>query len=294
MMRIKEAYQLLQQRLQSMYEPREASQIAEMVMEKITGYSRTERLIHHEKLFNADQTQMFEQDLKELENGRPVQYVLGVCWFQNMVFKVDERVLIPRPETEELVEYIKACYYNNPCSGENPCKLIDIGTGSGCIAVSLKKALPLFEVWAVDKSSKALELAKENANMLDVEISFKQSDILEESKNDSLPAFNVIVSNPPYIPINESKELKKHVIAFEPNEALFVTNQDPLEFYKAIVEFAEHHLLRGGMIFFETHEKYANGVVQLLEENEFEQVKIKKDLQGKDRIVSGKRMGASL
>jgi len=294
MMRMKEAYQLIQQRLQSMYEPREASQIAEMVIEKITGYTRTERLVHHEKLLNADQAVMFEHDLKELEGGRPVQYVLGECCFQNMLFKVDERVLIPRPETEELVESIKAHYNNNPCSVDNPCKLIDIGTGSGCIAVSLKKAFPLFEVWAVDKSIKALELAKENANKLDAKISFKQSDILEESKNDSLPAFNIIVSNPPYIPQNESKELDKHVIAFEPNEALFVTNQDPLEFYKAIVEFAEHHLLRGGMIFFETHEKYAKGVIQLLEENEFEQVQIKKDLQGKDRIVSGKRMGASL
>ncbi|MEY3921821.1 MAG: hypothetical protein RL634_1582 [Bacteroidota bacterium] len=294
MMRMKEAYQLIQQRLQSMYEPREASQIAEMVIEKITGYTRTERLVHHEKLLNADQAVMFEQDLKELESGRPVQYVLGECWFQNMLFKVDERVLIPRPETEELVEFIKAHYNNIPCSVDNPCKLIDIGTGSGCIAVSLKKAFPLFEVWAVDKSIKALELAKENANKLDAKISFKQSDILEESKNDSLPAFNIIVSNPPYIPQDESKELEKHVIAFEPNEALFVTNQDPLEFYKAIVEFAEHHLLRGGMIFFETHEKYAKGVIQLLEENEFEQVQIKKDLQGKDRIVSGKRMGASL
>lgn len=294
MMRMKEAYQLLQQRLQSMYEPREASLIAEMVMEKITGFSRTERLIHHEKLLTAEQTELFDEDLKELESGKPVQYVLGECWFQNMVFKVDERVLIPRPETEELVEYIKAYYNNIPNSVNNACKLIDIGTGSGCIAVSLKKALPFCDVWAVDKSIKALELAKENANILDVKISFKQTDILEESKNDSLPAFNVIVSNPPYIPLKESKELEKNVIAFEPNEALFVTNQDPLEFYKAIVEFAEHHLLRGGMIFFETHEKYAKGVTQLLEENEFEQVQIKKDLQGKDRIVSGKRMGASL
>jgi release factor glutamine methyltransferase len=265
-----------------------------MVMDRITGYSRTERLIHHEKLLNADQTEIFEQDLRELESGRPVQYVLGQCWFQNMPFKVDERVLIPRPETEELVEYIKSYYNNIPCSNSNPCKLIDIGTGSGCIAVSLKKAFPLFEVWAVDKSSKALELAKENALSLDVNISFKQTDILEESKNDSLPAFNIIVSNPPYIPQNESKELEKHVIAFEPNEALFVTNQDPLEFYKAILGFAEHHLLRGGMIFFETHEKFAKEVIQLLEENEFEQVQIKKDLQGKDRIVCGKRMGASL
>lgn len=294
MMQMKEAYQVLQQRLQSMYEPREASQIADMVIEKITGYSRTERLVHHEKILNTDQATMFEQDVKELESGRPVQYVLGECWFQNMVFKVDERVLIPRPETEELVEYIKAFYKNIPCNIDNTCKLIDIGTGSGCIAVSLKKAFPLFDVWAVDKSFRALELAKENAKKLDAKISFKQSDILEESKNDSLPAFNIIVSNPPYIPQHESKEIERHVIAFEPNEALFVTNQDPLEFYKSIVAFAEHHLLRGGMIFFETHEKYADGVVQLLEENEFEQVQIKKDLQGKDRIVSGKRMGASL
>ena len=294
MMRIKEGYQLLQQRLQSMYEPREASQIAEMVMEKITGYTRTERLVHHNILLETHQTEMFEQYLRELESGRPVQYVLGECWFQNMLFKVDERVLIPRPETEELVEYIKTHYKSIPCGLESTCKMIDIGTGSGCIAVSLKKAFPLIEVWAVDKSSRALELAMENANKLNAEISFKQTDILEESKNDSLPAFNIIVSNPPYIPQHESSELEKHVIAFEPNEALFVTNQDPLEFYKAIVEFSEHHLLRGGMVFFETHEKYAKDVALLLEENEFEQVQMKKDIQGKDRIVSAKRMGASL
>ena len=273
MMRIKEAYQMLLQKLQQMYVARESSQIADMVMESITGYSRTERLVHQDSMLDTQQMILLEEHIKELEGGRPVQYVLG---------------------TEELVEYIKNLYRNIPCQQESPCKIIDIGTGSGCIAISLKKMFPSFEVWAVDKSSKAIELAKENAALLEANILFKQSDILEKLKNDSLPAFNLIVSNPPYIPQHESKELDKHVIDFEPHDALFVTNNDPLEFYKAIIEFSEHHLLRGGMIFFETHEQYAKNVAQLLEESEFEQVQLHKDFQGKDRIVSGRKTGASL
>lgn len=294
MMRIKEAYHMLLQKLQQMYIARESSQIADIVMESITGYSRTERLVHQDSMLDTQQMILLTEHIKELEGGRPVQYVLGKCWFQDMPFKVDERALIPRPETEELVEYIKNLYRNIPCQQESPCKIIDIGTGTGCIAISLKKVFPSFEVWAVDKSAKAIELAKENDALLDANILFKQTDILEESKNDSLPAFNIIVSNPPYIPQHESKELDKHVIDFEPHDALFVTNNDPLEFYKAIIEFSEHHLLRGGMIFFETHQQYAKDVFQLLEESEFEQVQLHKDFQGKDRIVSGRKTGASL
>lgn len=294
MMRIKEGYQWMKHQLQLMYEPREASMIAAMVMQHITDYSRAERLVHEDQLLNDYQTETFQEYLKELLGGKPVQYVLGTSWFQNMPFKVDERVLIPRPETEELVEYVKAKYKNLACNEEGNCNIIDIGTGSGCIAVSLKKAFPLFEIWAIDKSLTVLELAKENARNLEAEISFHQTDILGVLQNDSFPAFDAIVSNPPYIPMQETKEMGNNIIGFEPHEALFVTDEDPLQFYKAILAFSEHHLLRGGMIFFETHELFANEVVLLLEENEFEQVQLKKDFQGKDRIVIGKKMGASL
>jgi release factor glutamine methyltransferase len=294
LMLIKEAYQQLVHDLQTMYDSRESSQIADMVLSSITGLTRTQRLVQHDAVLNNDQEVMFNQQLKELKHGKPIQYVIGNCWFQDMLFKVDERVLIPRPETEELVELI--IREMNQCKWpvEKQCGIIDIGTGSGCIAISLKKAMSFCEVWAIDKSSAAIFLAKENAELLNASIHFKEADILSEAKNDGLPAFHIIVSNPPYILPEESIDLRKNVIDHEPKQALFVTNADPLQFYKAILEFSSNHLLRGGLIFFETHENHATAVKNLLESNEFEKVEIKKDLQGKDRIVWGKRMGASL
>lgn len=293
-MLIKEAFQKLQHDLRSMYDTRESSQIAEMALENITGLSRTERLIQHDAALDNDQEILFKQYLDELMRGRPIQYVIGSCWFQQMLFKVDERVLIPRPETEELVELMINEIKTTQWFSEKKCTLIDIGTGSGCIAISLKKSLPFCEIWAIDKSKSAITLAKENASSLNASILFKESDILKEAKNDALPAFDIIVSNPPYILPEESDEIGKNVIDFEPKEALFVTHSDPLEFYKAIIDFSSHHLHRGGLVFFETHEYYAREVKTLLESNEFEKVQIKKDLQGKERMVWGKRMGASL
>lgn len=294
MMLIKEAYQILVHDLQSMYDARESSQIADMALESITGLSRTERLVHHDAIMNNEQEIAFNQQLEELKHGRPIQYVIGNCWFQQMQFKVDERVLIPRPETEELVELIIREINHVKGFVHKSCSIIDIGTGSGCIAISLKKAMPSCDVWAIDKSKSAIALAKENASLLNTSIHFKEADILSEAKNDSLPAFNIIVSNPPYILPEEKVYLNKNVIDFEPKEALFVTNTDALEFYKAIIDFSAHHLLRGGLLFFETHEDHASEVKFLMESNEFEHVHIKKDLQGKDRIVWGKKMGASL
>lgn len=293
-MRIKEAYLELQHAIQALYEKREAANIAELVLEKITGLSRSQRLIQHDQLLEQQQLEEFETCKEALQSGRPVQYVIGSSWFQGMLFKVDERVLIPRPETEELVELIKEHYAQKSQEQKNNFRIIDIGTGSGCIAISLKKRFPAWEVWALDKSKKAIALASENGKLLDADISFVELDILSEAKNDSLPAYNAIVSNPPYIPKHEESELHKHVREHEPHEALFVTNQDPLQFYKAIIDFSSHHLLRGGMIFFETHESYAASVKQLMEEHDFEEVQVKKDMQGKERIVWGKRTGASL
>ena len=294
LMLIKEAYQQIVHDLQSIYDARESSQIADMTLESITGLSRIQRLVQHDASLNSDQEILFNQQLNELLHGRPVQYVIGNCWFQQMLFKVDEHVLIPRPETEELVELvIHEIQHHRQCD-KKQCQIIDIGTGSGCIAISLKKAMPFCEIWAIDKSRSAMKLAKENASLLNTSIYFKEADILSEAKNDALPAFNIIVSNPPYILPEETNDLRKNVIDFEPKEALFVTNNDPLEFYKAIIDFSIHHLHRGGLVFFETHENQATEVKKLMESNEFEQVEIKKDLQGKNRMVWGKKMGASL
>ncbi len=293
-MRIKEAYHHLQQSLQPLYENREASNIADLIMEDITGWDRSKRVIHHDTELDEAQLQRYLLSKEELLHGRPTQYVLGHTWFCDMRFQVDEHVLIPRPETEELVMEVKRIYADMPPEEQCRIKLIDIGTGSGCIAISLKKYFPEWEVWGVDQSSGALDIARRNALLLDTEINFAQTDILTEVKSDHLPAFDIIISNPPYIPIEDKMDMADHVLGHEPHMALFVTNDDPLQFYKAIIAFSDHHLLRGGMVFFETHELYAQGVVDLLEENGFENILIKKDFQGKDRIVYGRRMGASL
>lgn len=293
-MRIKEAYHQLQQSLQPVYENREASNIANLIMEDITGWDRTRRVIHHDESLTETQLERYTQCRNELLHGRPTQYVLGHAWFCDMRFQVDEHVLIPRPETEELVMEVKKMYADIPADHGHLFKLIDIGTGSGCIAIALKKYFPDWDVWALDKSDKALAIAKTNAVLLDTEIHFVESDILKEAKSDALPAFDLIISNPPYIPVEDKPDMDDRVLDHEPHSALFVTDNDPLQFYKAILLFSDHHLLRGGMLFFETHELYAQAVANLMEENGFENISIKKDFQEKERIVFGRRTGASL
>ncbi len=293
-MRIKEAYHQLQQSIQPLYANREASNIADLIMEDITGWDRSRRIIHHDALLSEPQLERYTHCKRELLHGRPTQYVLGHAWFCDMRFQVDEHVLIPRPETEELVMEVKKMYAEILPEKDHLFKMVDIGTGSGCIAIALKKYFPNWDVWAVDKSNGALAIAKTNAVLLDTSIRFVASDILKEAKTDHLPAFDLIISNPPYIPVEDKQDMDDRVLDHEPHEALFVTDEDPLQFYKAIIAFSDHHLLRGGMLFFETHELFAQEVAALLEENGFENIAVRKDFQEKERIVLGRRPGASL
>ena len=293
-MLLKEAYHQLQNDLLSIYSNREAAVIADWIIEEITSWTKSQRIIYHNHHFNQEQEQLYFQFKKELLQGKPVQYVLGKSWFKGRTFKVNEHVLIPRPETEELVNEITSYHTQVIEKTTSPFKALDIGTGSGCIAISLQLEFPHWEVWAIDKSTAALATAKENADQLHANIHFKEIDILSNVFINHLPAFNLIVSNPPYIPQTDKKEMTAQVLDHEPHLALFVTNQDPLEFYKAILVFSEHHLIRGGTLWFETHMDYAYQVADLMKKEEYEEVIVKKDLQGKDRIVSGKRGGASL
>ena len=293
-MRIKEAYHQLQQSIQPLYENREASNIADLIMEDITGWDRSRRIVHHDALLSEPQLERYTHCKEELLHGRPTQYVLGHAWFCGMRLQVDEHVLIPRPETEELVMEVKKMYADTSTDRDHLFKMVDIGTGSGCIAIALKKYFPDWNVWAVDKYNGALAIAKTNAVLLDTEIHFVASDILKEAKTDLLPAFDLIISNPPYIPSEDKSAMDDRVLDHEPHDALFVTDNDPLQFYKAIIAFSEQHLLRGGMLFFETHELYAQEVAALLEANGFEHIVVKKDFQEKERIVMGRRAGASL
>jgi len=293
-MLLKEAYHQLQSALLAIYDNREAGVIADWIIEEITKWTKSQRIIHHDFHLTPDQEIQYRKFQDEILQGKPLQYVLGYSWFKGHRFNVNEHVLIPRPETEELVDSI--VHFSKDIEEINniPFRALDIGTGSGCIAISLQLQFPQWEVWAIDKSTTALEIASQNASQLSATINFKAVDILSSSITHDLPAFNLIVSNPPYIPQEDKHEMTAQVLEHEPHLALFVTNNDPLQFYKAIMVFSEHHLIRGGTLWFETHMSYAEDVANLMKTYDYLEVQIKKDFQGKDRIVSGTKAGASL
>lgn len=293
-MLLKEAYHQLQFELLTIYDNREASVIADWIMEEITTWTKSQRIIHHDFHLTQEQEVQFIKFKDEILEGKPLQYVLGYSWFKGHKYSVNEHVLIPRPETEELVDSIIEYTKTIKEKDKTPFRALDIGTGSGCIAIALHHQFTDWEVWAIDKSTTALALASQNAKQLNAKIKFKVLDILSDNIIHDLPAFNLIVSNPPYIPHEDKHEMTQQVLNHEPHLALFVTNNDPLQFYKAIISFSEQHLIRGGTLWFETHMAYAEDVAALMKLHEYEEVKVQKDFQGKDRIVSGTRAGASL
>jgi release factor glutamine methyltransferase len=220
--------------------------------------------------------------LERLQRHEPVQYVLGEAWFYKRKFVVNNHVLIPRPETEELVEEIVNYVFR--IMNDKP-GILDIGTGSGCIAISIKKELPQSEVVAIDVSQNALDVAKGNAILLGAEVAFKQLDFLKEDRWNELSLYDIIVSNPPYIPFVEKDTLSRNVTEYEPNEALFVLDNDPFVFYKKIAKFSKEHLEKRGRIYVEVHENYAKDVEQIFTDYNFKEVSIGKDIYGKERIV---------
>lgn len=223
---------------------------------------------------------IFEELLRQLKTGKPIQYIIGETNFYGLIFKVNPSVLIPRPETEELVEWIleKTTHFN-------PKSLLDIGTGSGCIAITLKKNLSNSLVYALDISTDTLQTAKENAALNHVEVDFLQADILNWESLVIHNHFSVIVSNPPYITEDEKLQMHQNVLANEPHLALFVTNDNPLIFYEAIANFAFKNLEKGGLLFFEINEYLSKQTIDLLNTKMFTNIELKKDMQGKNRMI---------
>ncbi|HVX26021.1 MAG TPA: peptide chain release factor N(5)-glutamine methyltransferase [Parafilimonas sp.] len=292
-MTINEAYQYAKNELKKIYDTQEATNIANLAIEKISGLKRTSRILNKNQVLTIEQANDLHKYLEQLSNHKPVQYVLNEAWFAAMKFYVDENVLIPRPETEELVDWIvqdaKVSIQNSNInlslntilSSQN---ILDIGTGSGCIAIALKKKMNA-EISAIDVSEAALKIASFNAQQNNTAISFFKADILQNEINIRPSLFDVIVSNPPYITNKESAEMNKNVIAHEPHIALFVPDEDPLLFYDAISNFALSHLKQNGKLFFEIHEHFGNEVVTHLKQKGFISVELKKDLQQKNRMV---------
>jgi len=267
------------QALVQLYDNREAEQITHMALEHITGMNRTERVIHKHQELSAKQLDQFNHYHHELSAGKPVQYVLGEAWFAGMRLLVNKHTLIPRPETEELVEWIKEVA--NP----RALSILDIGTGSGCIPIALKKKFPNWKIKAIDLSEDALAVARENARLQGVDIEFIQMDFLDEQNWKALPKFDIIVSNPPYIKVSESAAMAKHVVEHEPHLALFVPDDDALMFYKKIAAFGITHLNNLGLVFVEINQQLGNEVVDVFTAEYFSAY-AKKDIHGNERIVT--------
>jgi release factor glutamine methyltransferase len=288
-MRTEQCYNDFLRQLSSLYENREAATITDWVFENIAGLKRMDRSVNRKAELGKDTTQKLDSCLVELLTHKPVQYILNEAWFYKMKFYVDENVLIPRPETEELVEWIVWDIRSLRSEMQNSeLRILDIGTGSGCIAISIKKELENCEVTAVDVSKKALFVAGKNADALHTQINFLQIDFLNESFWHNLSVYDIIVSNPPYIPQREANIMERNVTGFEPEVALFVTDNNPFIFYEKIIKFAEKHLISNGKIYVENHENYSKEVQQIFLKNNF-QTEIRKDIFGKERMIRATR-----
>jgi len=276
-MNLQEAHKLIIQNLLTIYNNREAGNIADMVTDYITGYSKSDRILHKTDLLNKTQEYKYKDITSRLLLQEPIQYITGKAWFYKYPFYVNQYVLIPRPETEELVQHIVRENFHRKTS------ILDIGTGSGCIAISLKKNLTA-SVHAIDISKEALIVANENAIELKAEIEFKEINFLDKTQWKSLDKYDLIVSNPPYIMLKEKLEMNNNVLAYEPHSALFVEDNDPLIFYRMIAIAGKDHLNNNGCIWVEINEAFGLETVQLFESYGY-QTTIYNDLQNKNRMI---------
>lgn len=291
--------------LKDIYPPGEAQALVRLIMERVCGLSTHQLLLGKGKELSDTEKFKIKEIVEGLRLYKPIQYLLGIADFYGMEFKVTPDVLIPRPETAELVERIITDY-----QGQAP-RILDIGTGSGCIAISLAKHLPKAEVAAVDISPEALAMAEENARLNQVSVSFLELDILsegypsfmqgklkfhvrkpkshtEETAVSPIGNFNCIVSNPPYIMNKEKATMEANVLENEPHMALFVPDDDPLLFYRAIARFGQRHLVEGGHLYFEINALCGKETVAMLRQENYTEVELIQDLYGKDRIVKAK------
>lgn len=296
-MKYKNLKKQFEQDLHSFYHQQESSGLFYIALQKVEGSSRMQFLEKQHDELSTETERKLLSILEELKQQKPIQYIVGETLFYNLKFKVNEAVLIPRDETEELVHLIiktindhstKAANDNSRMNIANnhffrPENLLDVGTGSGCIAIALKKNLPWINATAIDISASALDVAKFNAEINEVEINFIEADALTWTTDQK---FDVIVSNPPYIMEAEQQAMHQNVLAFEPHKALFVSNADPLVFYRSIADLARKSLNPGGLLYFEINEQLGTGMQQLMANKGFRDIKLIKDLQQKDRILS--------
>ena len=284
-MRLKDIQDIFHKELDLIYGKDEVDSFFFMILDDYFNIFRIELALKPElSISKEEQTPIFKA-LDDLKNEKPIQYILGKTEFFGLQFKVNNHVLIPRPETEELVDWIL-----QNANIESELRILDVGTGSGCIAISLAKHLANSKIFALDVSSEALELAKENANLNNVDVKFVQSNILNKNLNFTQDKkFDIIVSNPPYVKMKDKDQIKPNVLNYEPHLALFVEDKDPLKFFSAISKFAISNLNKEGLLFFEINEYLGNKVKKLLKDQEFRNIELRKDIFGKDRMIKATR-----
>ena len=282
-MYIKDAYNELAEKLCKIYPEREAENIATYIIEDVFRQKKPYNQVHQ---FNRREMEIMMVITARMLIGEPWQYVVGEADFYGEKFLVNPSVLIPRPETEELVYLIIEKHKKN----QKGLKILDIGTGSGCIALMLAKYLPKAEVHALDISPMALDTAAENAKRLKLKVKFWLADILNSVCRQNLPVFDLIVSNPPYICPSEADQLSKNVKDFEPGIALFTQSEDALQFYKAIVDFLQTHLKPEGHLYFELSALFAESTKDYVMSKQFKNIELHNDLQGHPRMLSAQKI----
>jgi release factor glutamine methyltransferase len=274
---LKDLIRYIKHELTPVYPDREINSLTQIILNHVVNLKKTDLLINKEQHISDQHIKAIKNITEELKNHKPIQQIMGETEFYNIRLKVNKHTLIPRQETEELVDWILKDIQNEKLN------ILDIGTGTGCIAVALAKNLPHSEITAVDYSREILETAKENAEINHVGIRFIKANILKED----LPRgrFDVIVSNPPYVRKSEKKFMHRNVLDHEPPESLFVDDQDPLIFYRSIIRLADNHLAEKGILYFEINEYLVYEIHTLLKKYGYQNIELKKDLNNKNRMI---------
>ena len=286
-MNIKKFRDYFNKTLKKLYPTSEIDTFLFLLLEEYLNFKRIDIVLKSNFEISPEDLILLRSSTKLLEQEIPIQYILGKTEFYGFPFILNEHVLIPRPETEELITSIlekvlkTKTFHTN--AKEKQLKILDIGTGSGCIPISLKKSLPFAEITAIDVSNEALTIAKKNAVLNKVDINLTQQDILKTTSLNQL--YDVIVSNPPYVRESEKKEIKNNVLNNEPHMALFVKDKNPLVFYNKIAELAKNHLTKNGTLFFEINQYLGKETVELIKLKGFNKIQLKKDIFGRDRII---------
>ena len=279
-MLVKTYKSLFQKELSSLYDAMEIESFFFLILEQFRNLKRIDLALQPDLEFSEAEISQWNLVLEQLKQEIPIQYILGKTHFYGLEFQVNPNVLIPRPETEELVDWI----ISKKSINQPPIKILDIGTGSGCIAISLAKNLPNASVFALDVSKKALEMAQINALQNETKITFIENNILETTSFEQ--QFDVIVSNPPYVRNLEKAEIKKNVLENEPHLALFVADDDALLFYRKIAQIAMKNLQSGGQLYFEINQYLGKETIDLLFDLGFQNIELRQDIYGNDRMIS--------